>query len=556
MSFPMVPPPPGTKLPTGDNNKKTKRHSSSDEHNRTTHHKTTQRGGSKPAKNFTPTLSNTYARLGVWQEVRDGLYDVCRRQVLEWPSHVVEWLPDYKTARQCLDFSLHYIAVGTQVATTSNSIAGNTQHNANTRVSASLNYISILEIAIPENGQDVVDYFAEEDDEDEIAAYYEQGDGQDLKSANDVAQRRGGKLVNYADVRAHCKCEFLLAVDGAVLALRAMPQQSEVLACRTSRSPEVNIFRLSDRPKLSANPRDHRPDIILKGATDSGFALAWTPLSNISAGRIAAGSDDNTVGVWDLEGPLAAFDEAAASSDHEYATIGGIRGGPQFTQTAAGRREQRMPVERIAPIRGLLTGHRDVVHDVSWHCTQDHLLGSAGQDGMIILWDCRVKDAAIATYPEAHAGGVFCLDFHPSAAFQFCSGGGDGLIQFWDIRKPSIPETTLAYHTAAVTKVQWAPFSATALASCGTDHMLCSWDFGRGAFPTREEHRDAPPCAPSELVFVHPAHTGRITDIQWCPNVGDEWLIASTDTANALHITKPRERITEDRVEVDPFDED
>ena len=444
-----------------------------------------------PPVTLTPYLSATYARLGVWCEVRDDLYDVCRRQPLEWPSHCVEWLPDYKRAEGCVDFALHYLAVGTQAH------------------AGAMNYVAVLETAVPENGDEVAEYFAD-DDADEVEAHD----------------------THYMEVKGHSKVEFLLAVDGPVLALRGMPQMSDVLAVRTTASADVLVHRLDSRPKLSADPQDHKPDLVCGGLSTPGFALDWFGGSS-DPGLLAAGSDDNAVGVWDVHGSLEEVTNYAEGA------------------RSAGLKRKAM---KVAP-KVVMMGHSDVIHAVSWHSSQSEMLVSASQDTHCMLWDTRI-DSPAKVFRSAHAGGALSVHFHPTAAHQFASCGADAAVKFWDLRMERETEQTLVYHSAAVTNVRWSPFSDTVLATASIDQTLCLWDFARGSFPTVEESKDAPPTAPSELVFCHPGHIGRITDLQWCPNVGDDWLIASVDACNSLHVVKPRREVVEDRVDVDPFDQD
>ena len=120
-----------------------------------------------------------------------------------------------------------------------------------------------------------------------------------------------------------------------------------------SPSADVLVFDWSKHP---SRPSDSsvRPLVRCKGHEKEGYGLAWSPHT---AGRLASAGDDKLVCVFDVEtGPA----EAAAGSGGAAASSG---------------------ADRSASVR--VTGHSDVVEDVSWHRFTPDLLGSCGDDQLV-----------------------------------------------------------------------------------------------------------------------------------------------------------------------------
>ena len=53
-----------------------------------------------------------------------------------------------------------------------------------------------------------------------------------------------------------------------------------------------------------------------------------------------------------------------------------------------------------------------------------------------------------------------------------------------------------------------------------------------GIEQTKEEAEDGPP----ELLFQHGGHTSKVSDLGWCPDPDDPWLVASVADNNMLQV--------------------
>jgi histone-binding protein RBBP4 len=426
-----------------------------------------------------------YARVSAWRRQATSLYSVCHTQMLEWPALSLEWLPDRRDGR-FTDFSLHHVAVGTQA------------------LPGSLNYAAVVEAAVPV-------------DMDELADYLRGEDGVHMTSG-----------AAYIDVKGHTRVSQLLPVDGIVQKMRSMPQSTDVMAISTSASPIINVHRLDDRPKFSAEPADSVANVKLKGLKTSGFALDW---SATTAGLVAGGADDGGFVLWDIAGAI----EDLYDEDTARAAGGTVR------------------FEAAIPPLTRMEGHRDVIHDLGFHRTHANVVATCCQDGDVGIWDTRVITSTTSMLRQAHPGGAFGVSFHPSAVYNLATCGADGAVSLWDIRKTEAPTHELMFHTAGVAGVQWAPFSDSALLSYGLDGNVCLWDLARSGMDAAGEGDRH---APAELAFLHSGHLSRVTDARWCPSLDDEWLVASVDATNMLQIFRPTRLVLEEHIAPEAFDAD
>lgn len=440
-------------------------------------------------------LKALFQHAASWRYYARSMYNFSMTQMLEWPSLTCDWIPDKKMVQSDRDYTLQYLAVGTQA------------------LPGSQNYINIVEVAIPMESDDIDEYYGG-------------------LEAVEKSKEKGNK---YAEIRGHSRVDQLLMVEAQVLKLRAMPQASNLLAVKMTNG-YVSIFDIEKRPKFSDDVAAMVPDVKLRGHRKAGFGLAWNPST---LGFIASGGDDQLVCYWDID----------AVSDPE--ENGGNASGD------------------VRPLHSF-SGHSDAVHEVAWHSSQDHLLGSVSEDKSFRLWDTRTNHVA-QVVEDAHRGGVYGVDFHPVASYQFATCGADRIVKLWDLRKLNIPAHQLIYHSNEVTSVKWSPFSDTVIASSGQDRRVVMWDLQKigtdeqaakvaakssGNSSDDENIAADEELAPPELSFVHTGHLSRVLDMAWNPGLEDEWLMASVDMTNSLQLFKPSRDIVYDFVEPDVFDLD
>jgi histone-binding protein RBBP4 len=84
--------------------------------------------------------------------------------------------------------------------------------------------------------------------------------------------------------------------EGEVNKARYMPQNSFVIATKTV-SSDVYVFDYSKHPSKAPQERVCNPELILKGHSNEGYGLSWSPLKE---GHLLSGSNDAQICLWDI----------------------------------------------------------------------------------------------------------------------------------------------------------------------------------------------------------------------------------------------------------------
>jgi DNA excision repair protein ERCC-8 len=115
----------------------------------------------------------------------------------------------------------------------------------------------------------------------------------------------------------------------------------------------------------------------------------------------------------------------------------------------------------------------------SW--SMSGLIAVGGEEQKIRLLDPNIGSSSHVL--PGHKIGVSSLDWSPSEEFLLASGGLDGAIKFWDIRRatPCLLEIShsLTKKLACVNSVVFTS-DGLSLLSCATDEHLQLWDAGNG----------------------------------------------------------------------------
>lgn len=95
-------------------------------------------------------------------------------------------------------------------------------------------------------------------------------------------------------------------------------------------------------------------------------------------------------------------------------------------------------------------------------------------DGTLSLWDVQDASAPLWVVPNAHAGSIWQVQYHPQAP-QIVSVGADGQVLLWDVASGEILQTLSGHSNASLWSVSFSP-SGLYLAAGGVDGILYIWD--------------------------------------------------------------------------------
>jgi cell division cycle 20, cofactor of APC complex len=147
---------------------------------------------------------------------------------------------------------------------------------------------------------------------------------------------------------------------------------------------------------------------------------------------------------------------------------------------AIGTSEAKVDVWDVVKVKKVreFHGHTNRVSALSWNKS---ILSSGGRDGVINNWDVRKrKDQALVARLETHDQEICGLKWSPNGQ-QLASGGNDNLLCIWDANFRL--QHRLTAHQAAVKALAWCPFQSNLLASGGgsADRCIKFWNTTTGA---------------------------------------------------------------------------
>lgn len=127
--------------------------------------------------------------------------------------------------------------------------------------------------------------------------------------------------------------------------------------------------------------------------------------------------------------------------------------------------------------------HSRQVHRVAFNPFQGALLLSGSQDATIRLWDLRAlaREESVTTCRSVYKytgnnEGVRDLRWSPTEGVEFATCTDNGVIQRWDLQKPSVPLLKINAHEKTCYSIDWHP-DGKHLASAGADKNIKIWDF-------------------------------------------------------------------------------
>lgn len=262
------------------------------------------------------------------------------------------------------------------------------------------------------------------------------------------------------------------------------------------------VGRLLDRPELriralldAATSWDERP--WLCPLTESSLATPGGPLERILEGhtssvaavaatadgpRVASGSHDNTLRVWNLGSGQLEFTLKGHTSSVEAVAIT-----PDGGRIISGGRDNTLRVWNLASgrLERTIQAHAYVVGAVG--VTADgRFIVSGGDDNMVRVWD--MTTGRLERTLEGHTALIAAVAI-TSDSQAIVSGSFDKTVRVWDLASGRL-ERTLEGHASYVEAVAVAPDDRHVFSS-GDDNTIRVWDLATGQLAhTLEGHTD------------------------------------------------------------------
>ncbi|KAH8739582.1 WD40 repeat protein [Cryptosporidium ryanae] len=330
-------------------------------------------------------------------------------------------------------------------------------------------------------------------------------------------------------------CKFrqniLIPHDGEPNKVIHSPSNVDIIASKTT-TGNVNLYDLKSMLEGKVNKfpvvTDRKPTLVLSGHDLEGWALNW---NEINESYLASGSDDMMICVWDFN---------------------------------SGEYNGNSSIEPLVKFKG----HKKSVQDLAWHPSNENLLISVGDDGLIMMWDIREsrtpcyftnnstdnlnnnnqnnsssKKKIIGYSCFKHSNSTNSLnsvEFNPFQTNLIAVGGSNPAVLLYDIRNMNSCLHSFNGHTGQINRIKFLLEDVSLLASASSDCTVSIWDMTKIGMEQRpDEAEDGVP----ELIFTHSGHTSPVNDISCFMGDFPTTTFASISENNSLHIWNPGETI-------------
>ena len=249
------------------------------------------------------------------------------------------------------------------------------------------------------------------------------------------------------------------------------------------------------------------------GHTDEVLRVAWSP----DGKRIASGSGDKTVQVWDAADGGNAFTYRGHTS-----SVWGVVWSPHGTRIASGGEDSTVQVWDASDGGHVFTyrGHSQVVYAVAWS-PDGRRIASASQDGTVQVWDA---DSGRHIFT---CQGVESVAWSPDGKYIASSGGvtlGSGPVRVWDATEGHLVYTYSGHHSG-VQSIAWSPDSKRIASVANLDKTVHVWNATDGSHP-----------------YIYQGHTDDIWEVAWSPNgkriasASDDGTVQVWDVIDEVHV--------------------
>ncbi len=236
----------------------------------------------------------------------------------------------------------------------------------------------------------------------------------------------------------------------------------------------ITWFAIPHNPALGTTLYTYR------GHSQPVASVAWSP----DGQRIASGSTDSTVQIWDATDGSNVLTYQGHSN-----TAVSVAWSPDSKHIASGSYDKTVQVWDATDGTNIYTykGHSDNVWSVAWS-PDGKRIASGSKDKTVQVWDAA-DGSHVYTY-KGHSDQVYSVIWSPDGK-RIASGSQDSTVQVWNAADGSNAYTYTGLSNDAVNSVAWSP-DGKHIASASSDKTVQIWNTtgGNKAYTSYKGHSD------------------------------------------------------------------
>ena len=165
---------------------------------------------------------------------------------------------------------------------------------------------------------------------------------------------------------------------------------------------------------------------------------------------------------------------------------------------------------------------------ISWNRKVQHILATASNQGLTVVWDLKNKKEVISFKDPSNRSRCSALSWNPDIPTQLLVAYNDDAnpcIQLWDMRNCSYPFKEFQQHSRGVTAASYCDHDSNLIVSSGRDNRTICWSINTDQIEPY-----------AEINLGSPA-----TKIDWSPHLPGLLATSTTTTAVSVHSVLQRQ---------------